>query len=206
MSLEEKLLTAASKLPGSELIKYYDQNTDARRKVVDWTSAGWCHGMCIAWLRAKKTNGFASDQFWTDVQTSDFGSRMRFLMADQSIRATRGGEDSATRVSRHLRSCGLTSISQSDPALLLPENLGDAIFTSQAPYVYILFPYFSPGIQNHVVAAVKEGDVVRYFDPNVGELQMALSSEALTRWMRWLWGTRYKGALWGGKARVHTFR
>jgi hypothetical protein len=216
MGLSAKLMNAAKKVEGSAVVHCYDQTDDKRLQELDLTERGWCHAMCIEWLRDKRRHGCESTQFWDWVRdngpqrSSEFARRMRFLMAEQAVRVSRGGLDQQSRASSPLRPSGLLSTGVEEWVIWYPNDFVTSankvameIQRHRGDFLYIRLNILSNPPVVHVVAAVRNTTKLWYFDPLVGEICM--NRDALERWLKWLFGTRYKASAGMNQCLVESF-
>jgi hypothetical protein len=152
--------------------------------------------MCIEWIRSRCKEGMQSMDFWNRAKSFDEGSqerqafvsRMRFFMTDQAFRIVHHPTDATARASDHLRTVGLRSLGTDLVFPGTPEEIASAVHKKGAQFTYVKYGMGGHGI--HIVATGLSGGTLHYFDPNLGEVSMR--KDDLQRWLKWIFGTRYK--------------
>lgn len=158
---------------GAQNVVDYDQGQDSRLQDDPvLTGNGWCFGMSVHWLIAKK-NG---TDFWSWLQTNEAVAKIRFLMARQAIGGMKGDSwlDASQAANGYLKSNGLSRMT-SPVSMDARQNhngsstaIRDKLTTSAGPFSLIKLSGNAP----HAMAAWRKpnGNVV-LMDPNAGEFE-----------------------------------
>ncbi len=150
----------------------YDQGADdnERLRQMDITEGGWCFGVSITWLKRNRMNL----EFWQWLRTDAGAAAIRFLMASSSVRdkLTTSFEDAdwAERTDFSMKKVGLAKVAHPKKlqAAATIAALGRDITNGPGKYAACHL-YFQAG-GGHTVAAIVDGNAVRFMDPNAGEV------------------------------------
>lgn len=158
---------------GAQNVEDYNQANDSRLQDDPvLTGNGWCFGMSVHWLIAKK-NGW---DFWTWLQTTQAVTKIRFLMARQAIGGKMGDSwlDASQAASGYLKSHGLSRLNAPVSMDARQNHNGsstairDKLTSSNGPFSLIKLSGNAP----HAMAAwCKPSGNIVLMDPNAGEFE-----------------------------------
>lgn len=143
-------------------VRAYDQEKDPRMKEAEISDKGWCLGMTVHWLASKAENS----DFWEAHIAPEAPAKYRFIMTAQRVRVTEKNADD--RSSFFLVKYGLKCIQKLvERADLSAGRLARMITSSPGTHIAIGMPFVESG--GHAMAAFRENDTIKFFDPLLGE-------------------------------------
>jgi hypothetical protein len=158
---------------GAQNVVDYDQGQDSRLKDDPvLTGNGWCFGMSVHWLIAKK-NGW---DFWSWLQTTEAVCKIRFMMARQAIGSAKGDSwlDASQAATGYLKAHGLSRLDAPVSDNTRQSHNGsstairDKLTNSNGPFSLIKLS----GKASHAMAAwCKPNGNMVLMDSNAGEFE-----------------------------------
>lgn len=182
------LLTRLLLAHRGRMVHEFDQTQDPRMNVSN--SDGWCFGMAVHWLGFQKTNA----DFWAWHNTDGAAAAYRFVMARQShitsIMSSANQADTLKGVHADYNALTVKAVSKYG---LKPQSVhqhNDQFATAwklasdmiMPPDSYALLSFFFQN-SGHAMASVRDGDGIRFMDPNYGEVHFRKADD-FREWLK----------------------
>lgn len=173
-----------------EIVEDYEQCLDPMALGDDLTSSGWCLGMVLHWLRAKRR----TEDFWNNFHNLNGKSQVRFVMARQALCSRKGSrKDVEEKMQEELRKekLRLQSSESESVAHISAANLYNSLSKAKGRYISLVIG--GTGGSHALGILISQTQLV-FMDPNAGEFVFP-SRAAFRAWLpMFLTGQNYFGS------------